>query len=63
MAEQVHELSALLNEVGLRQPGDPVVEPRNAEELAQYEPRIVETQGLIKVARNKIPLWASTWAH
>ena len=52
--QQIGQLGALLHEVGARQPGDLVVEPVGAEQLAQHDARIVEAQCLIEIAGDQI---------
>src|SRR5690242_231625 len=56
MEYQVAEFSALLNQVHLRKAPDLVVEPVKADKLGQNHARVIETESLVKVARQKILL-------
>jgi hypothetical protein len=48
--QKVRKLTALLYQVDIRESGDALAEARNAQEVAQYVPRIVETKCLIEIA-------------
>ena len=50
MENQVAELRTLLNEIDVGKTLDLVVKAMKANELAQHDSRIVETEGLIKIA-------------
>ena len=47
--QQVRELAPLLHQVAASQSVDLLLESRRADEFAQHEPGVVETQGLIEI--------------
>ena len=52
--QQVRKLAALLHQMNIGKPGDPLPKALDAEQLAQDHPRIVKTQRLIEIANQKI---------
>ena len=58
VTNQVGELGPFLHEVESREPGDTVVEPTDAQQLAQQAARIVEAQRLVEIADQQIGLHA-----
>src|SRR5256885_14848399 len=52
--EQVSELVALLNEIAAGESCDPILQVADSQQLAENQPRIVETQRLIEVRRQQI---------
>ena len=47
--QQVGQFPALLHQMDVRQPLDSFVEPRYANQFAERDPRVVETQGLVEI--------------
>src|ERR1700690_1794598 len=49
VADQIGQLAALLHEIAVGKPGDTVLKSGYAQQLAQYESRIFETQRLVEI--------------
>ena len=56
MKNQVREFGALLHQVDIGQAFHLVVKPVKADEFAEYDARVVEAKGLVKIAGQKILL-------
>ena len=54
VADQIREFAALLHEVAARKARNAILKSRHAEQFAQYQSRVIETQSLIEVRGQKV---------
>ena len=50
---EIRQLAPLLHKIALGQTGDALLETRHSQELAQHEPRVIETQCLVEIGGNE----------